>query len=166
MRAEKTPPKHVPSQRALAALLSVNRETVARWQREPDAPKQTAKGYCVADWLTFAAEITQRSKCAKSDTKRALEIEKLQEVIRGLKMQNDLEAGLLDRHDDVVATITVLVSELRGHYRKIADALPMALQGQDIPTARITIRRFFDDLERTIHVSRLPILAPTQEQSP
>ncbi len=75
------------------------------------------------------------------------------EAVRGAKMENDIKAGLLVEVSEVVRDIVVLVSDLRAHFRRIEDGLPLALAGLSIAEQRMVIRKHFDDMSATIEKS-------------
>jgi hypothetical protein len=150
-------PKYVTTQSELARLLQVHRNTVIAWTKEPDAPKQTAKGYDVKKWLEWAGSFAKRANVEKSDTKKALEVEKLKEVIRGLKQKNDEEAGLLVPLSIVTATITAVVAQWNQEVRKIEDGAPQALAGLGLPEQRMKLREMFDAMRATIHKGTLEL---------
>ena len=151
-------PHFVTTQSELARLLQVHRNTIIAWCKEPDAPKQTAKGYSVKKWLEFASEFSKRANVEKSDTKKALEVEKLKEVIRGLKQKNDEDARLLVPMAEVVEKITALVSEFNQEVRRMEDGLPQALLGLGLPEQRLKIRDAFDSLRTKIHKGELGLV--------
>lgn len=139
-------PQYVTSAAKLAALLGVHRHTIAVWLKQPGAPQHEPKGYPVKPWLTFAAEIAKRAKTAGVSSKTQLEMDKLTEVIRGLKLKNGEEAGELIRIDEVKAKINVLASELKADIRAVGDKLPAALQGLGIAESRAVILQMFNEM--------------------
>lgn len=159
-------PKYVTTQSELARLLQVHRNTIIAWAKETDAPKQTSKGYDVKKWLEFAGTIAKRANVEKSDTKKALEAERLKEVIRGLKQKNDEGAKLLVPMAKVQEKITALASEFNSEVRKIEDGLPQALQGLGLPEQRMKIRDFFDALRLKIYKGTLPLTGETSPPPP
>lgn len=144
-------PHFVTTQSDLGRLLGVHRNTIIAWSKDPDAPVATVKGYEVLKWMEFKSAINKRANSEKSDSKRGKEIEKLDEQIRGLKLQNDKQDGLLVPMTRVTETITVMVSEFNQEVRKIEDGLPQALLGLGLPEQRLKIRDFFDALRAKIY---------------
>jgi hypothetical protein len=150
-------PKYATTQAELAQYIHVHRNTVISWLKEPDAPKQRAKGYEVLEWLEFKSKMDKRNNAAKGDSKRAKEIEKLDEQIRGLKLENDKRANLLVSMAMVREIQVALNSEFNQEVRKIEDGLPQALAGLGLPEQRIKIREYFDGLRTKIHKGSLPL---------
>lgn len=150
-------PKFVTSRAKLGEILGgsvghpVHRDTIARWEKMEGAPVCGPRGYDVKQWIDFAAMISKRSGVAPSSTKAEKEMEKLSEVVRGLKLKNDEDEKMLMLASTVKETITTLVSELNGHIRTIEDALPQSMQGHDIPAQRLIIRGMFDVMRAKIN---------------
>lgn len=150
-------PNYVKTQSDLASLLGVHRNTIVQWCKEADCPQMSAKGYDVRKWLEWAPTQAKRANIDKSDRKKQLEIEKLEETVRGLKLGNDKQDGLLVPMAKVQESITALASEFNQEVRRIEDGLPQALQGLGLPEQRLKIREMFDSLRLKIHKGVLSI---------
>lgn len=151
-------PDFVTSQAALAQLLGVHRNTIPAWLKLEGAPQHTPKGFDVKKWIDFAGKIAKRANVEKSNTKAEKELIKLDEVIRGLRLKNDQDDGLLIRIDETTETIHAVVSELNSEIRRIEDGLPQALLGLSLPEQRVVIRDFFDAMRAKINKGEKAII--------
>lgn len=148
-------PRFVRSRQLLAEQIGVNRNTINSWVKKEGAPEETEEGHDVAAWLTFARAISRKAVVSETNEKRSLELQKIEQEIRGKMLANDAMEKRLVPVAEIRETITACVAEFRGFMRNIKETLPQALDGLDIPGRREVISKMFDEMEKKIHTGRL-----------
>ena len=128
----------------LALRYQVNRNSVKKWIEE-GAPRKTERGYRLSQFDEWVEK--NKTVGADDDTKIGLEKQKLTEVIRRLRRENEVEEGKLLKSGDVADAVFRMTARSKAVLLRFPKNIGARLGVEAEKMARAVVQETLRELE-------------------
>lgn len=132
------------NQSVLAKELGYSTQTITLWMKHPSAPTpRTDKRYDIGHWQAFASEFGSKGDPGsegKRSAKQQLEIERLQEQVRKLQLENDEIEGKLISIDEATQVYNDMARGFADQLKGLNHRISQEMAGLDVAEASKRIK--------------------------